>query len=78
MKKDSGSARRTGYYGLPVAEISIYYCGNIVGCFPLLRSFIAGISDYRYDNIWLLLRQYQVIVKAKHILRCINADFLLS
>ena len=60
-------------------------CGNInlllrkiVGCFRLPRSFIAEISDLCYDNIRLLLRQYQFIVMIKHILRCINADLLLS
>ena len=77
-EKDTGSARQADYYGLPDAEISIYYYEKIVGCFRLPRSFIAEISDLCYDNIRLLLRQYQFIVMIKHILRCINAYFLLS
>ena len=77
-EKDTGSARQADYYGLPDAEISIYYYEKIVGCFRLPRSFITEISDLCYNNIRLLLRQYQFIVMIKHILRCINADLLLS
>ena len=75
-EKDTRSARQADYYGLPDAEISIYYCGNIVGCFPLLRSFIAGISDYRYDNIWLLLRQSIFFTVLMQSLCLLNMNFL--
>ena len=76
-EKDSGSARRTGYYGLPVAEISIYYCEKIVGCFRLPRSFIAEISDLCYDNIMLLLRQSIFFTVLMQSLCLLNMNLLL-